>query len=68
MEQDPVPTGAGASKNDYIVLNGTVRFKIICMFLGGLVSGTLFLVGMQPTQSLLRVFGFCEEKTQELVA
>ena len=52
----------GASKNDYIVLNGTVRFKIICMFLGGLVSRTLFLVGMQPTQPFLGVFGFCEEK------
>ena len=28
----------GASKNDYIVLNGTVRFMILCMFLGEMVS------------------------------
>ena len=44
---DNVDKVSGASKNDYIVLNGTVRFKIICMFLGGLVSGILFLVGMR---------------------
>ena len=30
--------GPGASKNDYIVLNGTVRFMILCLFLGEMVS------------------------------
>ena len=29
---------AGTSKNDYIVLNGTVRFMILRMFLGEMVS------------------------------
>ena len=28
----------GASKNDYIVLNGTVRFLMLWMFLGEMVS------------------------------
>ena len=37
---------SGASKNDYIVLNSTVRFKKISMFLGKMLFRTLFLVGM----------------------
>ena len=36
----------GASKNDYIVLDSTVRFKIISTFFGEIVFSTLFLVGM----------------------
>ena len=29
---------SGASKNDYIILNGTLRFMILCIFLGEMVS------------------------------
>ena len=48
-------TLAGASKTDYIVLNSTVRFKIISTFHGEIVFSTLFLVGMLSIKLFLVV-------------